>query len=439
MLKQTSRLCIDPVREAYPTMIGSLRPFMRNFVRLVGPHYLQLFEGVKGVERLGEDHYRGALDAFYRGDERLIIAFRHVMKEDAPALMYTLMNTPPVQGHRPHAHFLYGKDVLNWAGRKAAMVFPHLAAVPVENHVINSESLRTLKDLVINGEHPIALAPEAQVTYHTGRVAPISHGSAFLAHLAAQEHRKVSVLPVSLYYTFDGGYQQTLQDIFQRWETRCGLTLSQKTDTGSALLEATEKTLTLLCEEFPCELPRELSLRKRLQLMCQSVLDAGESLAGLSGGSRVIDRVFALRKSGNNILWNKDVKQRHGSPLSSRLLEMEALKGHLILRHERVADILEYIDPTYITETNDPHRECEYGLNLLDLINRMEGGTINTRYSPKGKQVSVLFGERIPLQASPDLTRKEQIQRFSQNIHTSLSSISYAHEQIMRTGTCTDP
>ena len=112
MLKQNSRLCIEPVREAYPTMIGSLRPFMRNFVKVVGPHYLQYVEGVKSVERLGEEHYRGALDAFYRGEERLIIAFRHVMKEDAPALMYTLMNTPPVQGHKVHAHFLYGKDVL---------------------------------------------------------------------------------------------------------------------------------------------------------------------------------------------------------------------------------------------------------------------------------------------------------------------------------------
>ena len=90
--------------------------------------------------------------------------------------------------------------------------------------MINSESLRTLKDLVINGEHPIALAPEAQVTYLTGRVAPISHGSAFLAHLAATGAQEgVGFCPVSLYYTFDGGVPAvTLQDIFQRWETRCG-------------------------------------------------------------------------------------------------------------------------------------------------------------------------------------------------------------------------
>ena len=110
---------------------------------------------------------------------------------------------------------------------------------------------------------------------------------------------------------------------------------------------------------------------------------------------------------------------------------MDALKGHLILRHERVADILEYIDPTYITETDDPHRACEYGLNLLDLVNRMEGGTIDTRYSPGGKQVSMLFGERIPLQTTQGIRRKEQISRFSTQIHQSLSDISREHEQIM--------
>ena len=194
------------------------------------------------------------------------------------------------------------------------MVFPLLGAVPVENRVINSQSLRTLKDLVIAGEHPIALAPEAQVTYHTGRVAPISDGCAFLAHLALNEHRKVSVLPVSLYYTFRDGYQQTLQDILLRWEDRCGLSLSQKSDTKSALIEATEQTLSLLRREFSCSIPADLPLRERLVQMCLAVLSAGESLAGISPSGRVIDRVFTLRKAGNNILWSKETIDKDPSP-----------------------------------------------------------------------------------------------------------------------------
>ncbi len=433
MRKRNRKLCLQTVQEAFPTMIGSLRPSVRRIVRFLGPHYLRLFEGIRSVDFLGEEHFRNALSSFYNGEERVIIAFRHVMKEDAPALMYGFMTSAPVEDVKPHAHFLYGKDVLHWAGKKAALVFPHLGTIPVENRTMNSESLKALKDAVLNGEHPIALAPESQVTYHTGKVAPISDGTAFMADWALREGKKVSVLPVSLYYTYGVSNEELLQQIALRWESECGSLLEQRDDPRETLLEATIRTLSILQEEFPGEFPPGSSLREKLSLMCERVLSAGESLAGIQKEGRVIDRVFVLRKTGNDLLWDTDITKKRSSPLSSSLLDMHALKGHLILRHEKIADILEYIDPGYIEEEEkDLHRLCEYGLNLLDLVNRMKGGSIDTRFSPKRKSVSVSFGEKLSLEPTEGLKRKEQTILFSATIAEALQNLSLDHEMKMR-------
>ncbi len=428
MLKRKNRICLEGVREAFPTMIGTVRPAARRVVRFLGPHYLRLFEGIRKVTCEGEENFREALDAFYSGEARVIIAFRHVMKEDAPALMYAFMTSDAIGKIRPHAHFIYGKDVLHWAGKKAAMVFPHLGTIPVENRTMNSESLRALKDAVLSGEHPIALAPESQVTYHSGRVAPISNGTAFMADWALRGGKKVYILPVSLYYTYGKPYDELLDEIFSLWESECGQTLNRDGDHIATLLEATEKTLTVLSEEFPIAFGENVPLRERLEAMCEKVLEEGESLAGIQKEELIIDRVFVLRQVGNDMLWEKDLSEKRNSPLASSLLDMNALKGHLILRHEKVADILEYIDPSYITESDDMHRACEYGLNLLDLVNRMKGGTIDTRFTPKRKEVSIYFWEKLPLKLTEGVKRKEQTAIFSQEIHKALEKVSGEHE-----------
>ncbi len=428
MLKRKNRVCLESVKEAFPTMIGTLRPAARRIVRFLGPHYLRLFEGIRDIHFEGEEHFRQALEDFYSADTRLIITFRHVMKEDAPALMYAFMTSRKIGKVKPHALFIYGKDVLHWAGKKAALVFPHLGTIPVENRTLNQESLKALKHAVISGAHPIALAPESQVTYHTGQVAPISNGSAFMAEWATREGKKVAILPVSLYYTYGKPDGELLDEICERWERETGMKLKENADSKERLIEATEKTLSILTEEFPLTFAPDTPLRERLEGMCENVLASGESLAGIRKHGRIIDRVFVLRQAGNDILFDKELKQKRNSPLASSLLDMNALKGHLILRHEKVADILEYIDPEYITDSSDTHRLCEYGLNLLDLVNRMAGGTIDTRFSPKRKSVSIMFGEMVPLKAEKGAKRKEQTARFSQEIYEALQRVSEEHE-----------
>ena len=63
-------------------------PGARRFMLTLGTAYLTLFERVKSVCIRHEDVLVDAFERFFSGERRLIIAFRHVAKEDAPVMMY---------------------------------------------------------------------------------------------------------------------------------------------------------------------------------------------------------------------------------------------------------------------------------------------------------------------------------------------------------------
>ncbi|MFP4378301.1 MAG: hypothetical protein ACLFP4_14750 [Spirochaetales bacterium] len=51
-------------------------------------------------------------------------------------MMHTIANLARKslpQKHAPHCHFLYGRDVLNWAGGSARWIFPWSGGIAVSN------------------------------------------------------------------------------------------------------------------------------------------------------------------------------------------------------------------------------------------------------------------------------------------------------------------
>ena len=142
-------------------------------------------------------------------------------------------------------------------------------------------------------------------------------------------------------------------------------------------------------------------------------------------------------------------------PLARRLADLQSLEARIYLRHSQIVDVLEYLDPSYLFAPITPEtstvqicseaegigdRICEYGLILLDLMNRLGGGNINTRFTPPHKRVRVIAGSVIDAkdyfattereQGPGDrstLSRgkgKEQVGRLHQEIFRSLAELS---------------
>jgi len=444
----------------------------------VGTPYLRLAEGVSSVELFQAERFVQALQDFHAGSTRLIIVFRHVAKEDAPVLVYGMNKVLPKTARRlgmplrisPHIQFLYGKDVLNWAGRAAEWLFPRIGSIPVVNGGTNKEGLSLIRKEITEGQFPIALAPEGQVTYHMHSCSEITKGTAKFALWGLGSGKDVTILPLALGYSYADDKTGFIADMLMRWEEAAGRELSlQHRDTAAlsahqlhaGLLEATDKTLGLL-EQFYRLPGRELQIeataqqnsslkssdsgipadrlpgihtefRKRIDALCERALSSAESIIGIEPHGSWFSRLMKIRFSGVQSIYSDTVDPKKLPPLGCSIADFRAAEAHVYLRHSQIVDALEYLDPGYI----DPpfsgsrffeSRGSEYIILLLDIINRLAGGSISTRYSPKNKHACILAGEpfstRNIISGIRKESKKELMSALNSAIQQSLDTVS---------------
>ena len=394
-------------------------PAGHRLIRTLSPAYLKWMEGMGPVEIQGLETFAGCFNAFSRGEKRLIIIFRHPSRKDPPVLAYALNSLLPRQCRkegleldgRPHALFLYGKDVLNWAGPAAVWAFPRLGHIPIQNLGPNREGMNLLRKELKEGAFPVALAPEGQVTYHMNHCASLASGFSFLAQWALESGKDVLLLPVMLGYEYSPEPGKYALELLARWEKESGLSLeglSAGARTGEELnrlvFRATDGTLRLL-EDFlgiregdlPVnELPEDL--HSRLERACLSALRMAEDLAGLAHSGPILERVFRIRYEGMGRIYREDGNPADLPPLKRRMADIHSLEARIFLLYQQIVDVLEYVDPRYLLSAPEgSQRPCEYVLNLLDVLNRLRGGDINSRFYPRGHRAVVKAARPVSL------------------------------------------
>lgn len=422
-------------------------PSARRFMIFVGGWYLRLFERVKKVELRNEHKLIQELEQFYRGGNRVIIAFRHAAKEDAPLMMYALNNKLNRQIRSAnrrrtgsqriigHAKFLYGRDVLDWAGKAAAWLFPRIGCVPVQNRSTNRTGLTILRTEMQKGQFPIALAPEGQVTYHMYQSSEISSGIASLAYWGQQSTEDVTIVPVALAYRHTDNPDLFIRDMLLKWEKISGKTLERTHDTPviQLLLQATGETVELLEQVYSIPTEPQADLRRRIIAICEKALQTAEMMCGLQSEGTLLDRLFRIRYQGVEAIRPELFDPKELPPVQRSIADLHALEAHVYLRHSQIVDVLQYIDPDYISPPCTSGRACEYVLNLLDVLNRARGGNINTRFTPKGKHALVNFGEPVRLKEIrqlEDLPRKKRLRVLTDTVRDALDEISHQSEDI---------
>jgi len=396
-------------------------PWVYALMRLSSPVYDRLAEGIAGFQTHGVERLIAAYQRFYRREARLLIAFRHAARHDPPVMVQLLCRILPREARRrrqalgglPHAHFLYGRGVTLWAGGGAAFLIPRIAGLPVVNRRADTRALRNIRHFLTEGPHPVALAPEGQVTYHNHRLGPMEQGSARLAVWCQEEldrqgrPEEVLVLPVGIEYRFPRDPERLLERLIARITRSGGLTAPPSGLARERLLDLTEQLVgrieTYYARFFagvrgaggasPGRLP---GLRERIERACDAALRVPERFMGLQPEGDLLSRVFTVRQRGWDYLFRGDVPpQGRASPVDRLLADRLADEAYLHLRHNELVDVLEYVQPDYIGPGASPNHLVEYALNLADVQNRLLGGDISSRYSPPGKQVLIRIGEPL--------------------------------------------
>jgi hypothetical protein len=421
---------------------GFITPRFSNTVRwlmiLIGKLYLKIFEGVINVDFIHEERIIDAMKRFHTGEHRLIFVFRHAAKEDPPVLMYALsrpLRRKIEKGRNlSHLRFLYGRDVPNWAGGAAAWFFPKIGAIPVQNRGGNREALNLLRLEMREGRFPIALAPEEQIVYHMYHTSNIAPGISSLVRWGQDSGKPVTIVPLALGYTYGKDPKKFIIEMLTRWETETGLYLvNPKTGELYPLLnEAADQTISLLEHFYSLSPAPEADRRKpdkideRIKLLCEAVLSAAEETAGLSSEGDGMDRLFRIRYAGVDSFYPESLDPAVQPKLQRALLDFKALKAEVSIRHSQIVDVLKYIHMSYIEPPFSPGRGCEFILNLLDLINRVQGGNIESRFTPSGQKSVVLAGEPLLYDeaSAMEMSRRGYLDKIKSDVKTAFDTVS---------------
>lgn len=389
-----------------------------KFANFVGPAYNRFVQGIAGIDVINMEVLYREYQSFLKNDSRLIILFKHGAKADGPVVLQTVIRElkkwAAGQGRTlpavTHTHFLYGKDVLNWAGFLARWMFPAIGGIPVINGRMEKQSHSVIRDVLANGRFPVAFAPEGQVTYHTYRVFPFSAGTAKLAAWTHQDLRRagrdesVVVLPMAISYRYAKNTKKLVSKLMSMLDRKTGLQTAAMESRREALLETTDRLLDSLEAAYASAYPRIVNFssavdrEKRILRLCDMILRCLESMLGYEPRGDILERVFRVRYWVMDSLHREDIDPDSLTPAERSLADHRAYIAAAANQHQQIVDLLEYVHPGYIGRGCTETRLVEYGLNLLDLCNRMEGGNVDSRFLPKGMEARVLFGE--PLDAS---------------------------------------
>jgi hypothetical protein len=151
-------------------------------------------------------------------------------------------------------------------------------------------------------------------------------------------------------------------------------------------------------------------------------------MCGLQTEATLLDRLFRIRYQGVETIRPESSDPKELPPVQRSIADLHALKSHVYPRHSQIVDVLQYIDPDFISPPFGSGRAREYVLNLLAVLNRARVGNINTRFTSKGKPALVNFGESVRLKEIRQLDglpRKERMRALTDTFRDALDEISY--------------
>jgi len=416
------------------------------------------------------DRLLRAYQQLQEGTSRVIVAFRHPGVEDGTMVFRLMTGIASREARRagirlrtpPRGYFLYGRDVPLWAGRFLTWMLPLLGAISVVPGRYDSQSIATMRRYLTEMPHPLALAPEGQVTYHNERVAALEAGTAQLAFWCLEDLKKqarredVLIVPVCTSYHYDQRDGKGVLRLLAATERECGLPPLEGLEPpggrrGGLPLDAAARAkvharvmrigrrLVEVAEDFYARFygarfePRAgeestAGLQERVRAVCEAALGVAEGFFHLKPRGDFVHRVFAARQAGLLWMFREDVPDLDElSPAERALADRVAMETWLANRHVELVDLLEYLRADYLQPDSGFDRFVEAVTNLWDLVNRLEGGNISGRVNPFRKTARIVVNE--PIRVSPRweayrANRREAVRGLTAEILASFRSVA---------------
>ncbi|MFK8183458.1 MAG: 1-acyl-sn-glycerol-3-phosphate acyltransferase [Phormidesmis sp.] len=451
-------------------------PWFRRLMEPVMPVWTALQTEVAEVESRNVETLAQVYSEFQAGKMRVLLAFRHPSATDPYVLGHLLWQNLPQTARqlgmplaKTHSHFIYDRGIPLWAGSYLSWVFSRLGGVPIQRGKLDLLALRTARELFLNGEFPLAAAPEGGNNGHNEIISPLEPGIAQLAFwcaedlLAAGRDDAVVIVPVGIQYRYlEEPWDQlesmisaleiesgigapsaeklsSLRRMFATSDADCGAAdspaLCEHADLYGRLYRLAEHLLSLMegyyrtfygvnfSQEPDVGESSNAVLGKRLHALMDEALKVTEDYFNVRPKGSVIDRCRKLEQAGWDRIFREDTLGLSAVELG--LANRVAEEANLRLWHMRLVESFVAVTGCYVKENPTADRFAETTLLLRDMVHKIQGQP-ETR--PKlGKQKAIVtvgspmdVGCRLP---DYKQSRRKAIAHLTQDLQLEMESL----------------
>jgi hypothetical protein len=403
------------------------------------------------VDRAGEliDLYQ----QFQQGKMRFMLAFRHPTVIDPPCLAQLLWNQLPRLARQQgvtlrspvHAHFIYDRGIPLWAGTKVGWGISQLGGTPIRRGAVDRAGLRSIRDLFINGQFPLAAAPEGATNGHNEIVSPIEPGIAQFGFwcqedlIKAERDEAVAIAPVGIKYVYQTAPWQYLDRLLAKLEVDSGLLAtsnrimglingqtpneSQQTELYQRLVNLAEHLLSLM-EDFyrkyyQQQLETSEDFSQRLQALLDAALKVAEQSFGIKSNGTISDRCRRVEQAGWNRIYREDISEL---VKVKGLADLVASEAELRLWHMRLVETFVSVTGYYVAENLSAERFADTIILLWTMVAKLKGSKVKTPY---------LGQKKVKLTAMPPFLIADYWEQYQTNRRQAVADLTQNLQQAL--------
>ena len=448
---------VQPPLEFIPP---AFTPWVCRAAQLATPVWLHWRTGVDGFEYEGLENLVALMEQFEQGQVRLLLAFRHPTADDPLCLMQLFGYDLPRAAKRKgvplkgltwkglsHFHFIYDRGIPLWAGDFVGWLYSRLGGVPIHRGKVDVQGLRSARELLVNGQFPLAAAPEGATNGHGEIVSPIESGVSQLGVWAVQDLAKagreetVLIVPMGIRYRYGQKPWDVIDELLAQLEQDCGLDgglssdLTEQQQVGTAeerrynrLYRLAQSALVSLEDYYRqfyqqpflktsasasseseqagagrsgAELEPE-ELLERLQGLLNVALAVAEVHFGLkpSQDSSLANRCRRLEQAGWDRIYREDLGDLEQlSAVELGLADRVAVEAQMQLWHMRIVESFVAVTGRYVREKPTAERFAESALLLWKLFSQLKGEAKPKRPKLGRRRVKMTIGEPLSVTA----------------------------------------
>jgi hypothetical protein len=407
----------------------ALSPWFVKLTYLLLPTWIRSSTAITKIEADNVETLANLYQQFGQGKIRFLLAFRHPKVEDPLCLGYLLSQLVPRVARakgialKPpvHAHFIYDRGIPLWAGSHIGWIASHLGATPIQRGKADWTGLRSARDLFVNGDYPMAAAPEGATNGLSEIINPLEPGIAQLGFWCAEDLHKagrdeqVLILPVGIQYNYVEAPWNAIAKLLTELEIISGLPtdnseLATQESLYPRLLTLAEKLLTLM-ETFYTKFyhqklavnaisneggDRNAAIANRLKTMLNVVLQVAEEYFDLQPKGNFNDRCRRVEQAGWNYIFREEFKDLKAlSTVEKALGARIAEEANLRMWHMRLVETFVAVTGTYIQEKPTVERFAETTIILWAMVTKIIGGNSSKRPNLGKQEAKITIGEPI--------------------------------------------